>query len=113
MRGPAGPTAVSTDAGNLAKLGAESLLFVPSTVPLSLTVQPPSGAATLSLNKAAGGVVDAIRSSTNGVQRWEMDLGDNGAESGSSAGSGRPGYSRRRMGDVVGRCVACEYDDLL
>jgi hypothetical protein len=31
--GPAGPTAISTDAGNLAKLGSDQLLFVPAEPP--------------------------------------------------------------------------------
>jgi hypothetical protein len=87
--GPAGPTAVSANTGNLAKLGTDNLLFVPAVHPIPVTIQPPSGTpATLTLNKAATGIVAAVRGSTNGSQRWELDLGDGTAESGANAGSG-------------------------
>ena len=86
--GPAGPTSVSANAGNLAKLGTDNLLLVPAVHTLPITIQPASGtAATLTLNKAAAGVVDALYGSTNGKTRWELDLGDNTAEGGSNAGS--------------------------
>ena len=85
--GPAGPTSVSANAGNLAKLGTDNLLLVPAVHTLPITIQPASGAASLTLNKSAAGVMDAIYGSTNGKTRWEMDLGDNAAEGGSNAGS--------------------------
>jgi hypothetical protein len=44
-QGPAGPTAVSTDAGNLAKLGTDSLLLVPNTSVLKGTTAADNAAA--------------------------------------------------------------------
>ncbi|NCA15406.1 MAG: hypothetical protein EBS89_15035, partial [Proteobacteria bacterium] len=46
-QGPAGPSAVSTDAGNAARLGADSLIYVPTvTAPTASSTAPLSLAAT-------------------------------------------------------------------
>lgn len=52
-----------------------------------MNIKPLSGGATLSLDKAAAGQIAAVRGRTNGVARWEIQLGDSNTESGSNAGS--------------------------
>jgi hypothetical protein len=71
----------------LQQLQAGYLPLAGGTLTGTLIVAPASGDAPLRLNKAASGASSFIYGQTAGVTRWQMVVGNSGAESGSNAGS--------------------------
>jgi hypothetical protein len=53
----------------------------------TLTIKPGSGYSVIYLDKPASGQGSGLIGRTNGTARWEVDLGNGAAESGSNAGS--------------------------
>jgi phage gp45-like len=78
------------DATHIQGVATASMPFVQKagdTMTGALTISPPSGFAQVVLNKPASGQQNIIWGYTNNVARWQLDLGDEIAESGSNSGS--------------------------
>jgi hypothetical protein len=90
MTGPlvlAGDAAANLNPVTLQQLNAGFLPLGGGTLTGTLIVAPASGDAPLRLNKAASGASSFIYGQTAGVTRWQMVVGNSGAESGANVGS--------------------------
>jgi hypothetical protein len=68
-QGPAGPTVVSADTGNAAKLGSDNRLFVPGTVPIAFPVAgKPAASAQVNVPMAIAMTIAANLAGTVGFQ---------------------------------------------
>jgi hypothetical protein len=100
VAGPAGPSAVSTDAGNAARLGADSLIYVP-------TVTPPRAGSTAPLALAA---TAAVGSSTDYARNDHVHPFPTAAQVGAAATTHT--HAAAQVTGLATVAVSGEYADL-